>query len=66
MIMSSQMLLMWIGEKKQDPLAVQAAQEIDRAVTAVISEMKTVTPDLKGTASTGDMGDAICQKIRTI
>jgi len=66
MIISSRMLLLWLGEKKQDPSAVQAAREVETAVTAVISEMKAVTPDLKGTASTDEMGDAVCQKIQSL
>lgn len=63
MIISSQMLLMWLGEKKQDAAAVQAAKNIEKGVTAVLAEMKTVTPDLKGSASTEEMGEAICQAI---
>lgn len=62
-IVSSQMLLMWLGEKKQDAFAVEAAENIEKGVSNVLTEMKTVTPDLKGTSSTEEMGEAICQAI---
>jgi 3-isopropylmalate dehydrogenase len=63
MIISGQMLLMWLGEKKQDASAVRAARNIEKGISAVLSEMKTVTPDLKGTATTEEMGEAICRAV---
>jgi len=63
MIMSAQMLLMWLAEKKQDAAAVQAAGEIVPAMAAVLAEMKSVTPDLGGTVSTEDMGAAVCRAL---
>lgn len=66
MIVSGQMLLMWLGEKKQDHSAIQAALNIEKGITDVLSRMETVTPDLKGSASTEEMGEAICQSIEAI
>lgn len=63
MIMSAQMMLAWLAEKKGDAEARGAAAEIEAAVAAVIAEGKSVTPDLKGTASTEAMGRAICDKL---
>jgi len=63
MIVSGQMLLMWLGEKKQDHSAVQAAIEIEKGITDVLLRLKTVTTDLKGSASTEEMGEAICRSI---
>ena len=65
MIMSAQMLLMWLGEKRQDHGAIQAAVNIKKGVEAVIGSLETVTPDLDGNATTDEMGEAICTAIET-
>jgi len=59
MIMSGQMLFEWLGRKKNEPKATEAAQIIDRAVDQVIAEAKHLTGDLGGKATTTEMGDAI-------
>ena len=59
MIMSGQMLLEWLGRKRSEPRASEAAQHIQRAVSRVIAEAKHLTPDLGGSAGTNEMGDAI-------
>ena len=59
MIMSGMMLFEWLGRKRNEPAAVQAAQLIDAAVDKVIAEAKTLTADLGGKAGTTQMGDAI-------
>jgi 3-isopropylmalate dehydrogenase len=59
MIMSGQMLLAWLGRKRNEQKASAAAQRIAAAVKAVIAEGKHLTPDLGGKASTSEMGDAI-------
>ena len=66
MIMSGQMLLMWLGKKKQDRDAVQAAVNIETGVARVISRLEPVTPDLNGSATTEEMGEAICRCIDSI
>jgi 3-isopropylmalate dehydrogenase len=63
MIMSAQMMLLWLGERKKDPSAVKAARGVEAAVDQVLSEFKTVTPDMGGTARTEEMGEAICEAI---
>ena len=59
MIMSGQMLLDWLGRRRGEPRASEAAQHIQRAVSRVIAEAKRLTPDLGGSAGTSEMGDAI-------
>jgi 3-isopropylmalate dehydrogenase len=59
LIMSGQMLLEWLGRKRNEPKATRAAQLIDAAVDKVIAEAKHLTADLGGKASTTQMGDAI-------
>lgn len=66
MVMSGQMMLSWLGNQKKDADAVQAAQSIETAIGKVLSELKSVTPDLGGTCSTEQMGDAICEAIDSL
>jgi 3-isopropylmalate dehydrogenase len=66
MIMSGQMLLAWLGARRDDKDLVAASHDIERGATQVLSEMHIVTPDLGGEASTEAMGDAICHAIRAV
>lgn len=66
MIMSAQMLLSWLGNKKKDSAAIKAARDVEIGMEKVLSDMKHVTPDLGGTASTEEMGMAICEAIQSI
>lgn len=59
LIMSGQMLLEWLGRKRNDAKALEAAALIERAMEKVIAEQRRLTPDLGGTASTIQMGDAV-------
>ena len=51
-IMSGAMMLRFIGEEA-------AASAIDRTVLSILEEGASLTPDLGGTASTAEVGDAI-------
>ena len=64
MIMSAQMLLAWLGEKKNDDSAVGAARAIEQGMERVLTERASVTPDLGGKASTEEMGQAVCRAIQ--
>jgi len=66
MIMSTQMMLSWLGNKKNDSEAIRAARDIELGVEKVFSQMKNVTLDLGGTATTEEMGMAICKAIQTL
>jgi 3-isopropylmalate dehydrogenase len=63
MIISGQMLLAWLGHKHDQPKAVEAAALIERAMVRVIVEAKSLTPDLGGKATTGQMGDAVAAAV---
>jgi 3-isopropylmalate dehydrogenase len=65
MIISGQMLLAWLGRKRNEPKAAAAADRILKAVTAVIAEHKHLTRDLGGQASTTEMGDAIATAVQS-
>jgi 3-isopropylmalate dehydrogenase len=63
LIMSGQMLLEWLGRKRNDAKAIEAAALMDRAMEKVIAEQKQLTPDMGGKASTSQMGDAVVAAI---
>jgi len=64
MIMSGQMLLAWLGRKRNEPGATAASERIQAAVKAVIAGRKHLTRDLGGDASTTEMGDAIAAAVQ--
>ena len=55
-IMSGAMMLRFVGER-------DAADSVDAAVLEVLETGKTLTPDLGGTASTTEVGDAVVSLI---
>ncbi len=55
-IWSGAMMLEHLGEAK-------AARAVEEAFTAVLAKSDAATPDLGGTASTRDVGDAVAQEI---
>ena len=59
MIMSGKMLFEWIGRKRNDARAVEAALLIERAMDKVIADGRHLTADLGGKAGTSEMGDAV-------
>jgi len=63
MIMSGKMLLEWLGRKRNEPKATQAAKLIDAAMDKVIAEAKHLTTDLGGKAGTRQMGDAVAAAV---
>jgi 3-isopropylmalate dehydrogenase len=63
MIMSGKMLFEWLGHRRGEAKAVEAAKRIEAAVERVIAEAKHLTGDLGGKASTAQMGDAIAAAV---
>jgi 3-isopropylmalate dehydrogenase len=61
LIMSGKMLFEWLGRKRSEPKATQAAALIDRAIDRVIAEATALTADLGGKAGTSDMGSAVAR-----
>ncbi len=55
-ILSAGMMLDWLGE-------VDSAAAIEKAVIDVLKEAKTLTPDLKGSAKTMEVADAVSDKL---
>ncbi|MDI6641921.1 MAG: isocitrate/isopropylmalate dehydrogenase family protein [Elusimicrobiota bacterium] len=56
MILSAKLMLEYLGEKEE-------AEKLEKAVSNVISEGKSVTYDLGGNATTTEMGDAIIKNV---
>jgi len=63
MIMSGKMLIEWLGRKRNEPKATQAAKLIDAAMDRVIAEARNLTADLGGKAGTVEMGTAIASAV---
>lgn len=63
MIMSGKMLFEWLGRKRNEPRATEAAKRIDAAMDRVIAEAKHLTADLGGKASTVEMGEAVAASV---
>jgi 3-isopropylmalate dehydrogenase len=59
MVLSTAMMLDWLGERHDDPAALEAAAKIDAATLHVLAEGTAVTADLGGTATCTQMGEAI-------
>jgi len=62
-ILSGRMMLEWLAERHGDEAAAQAAAKIERAVEGLLGEGKVRTPDLGGTSSTAQVGDAIAAAV---
>lgn len=63
MIVSTQMLIDWLGRRHDDEKLVHAARLIDRALSEVIAEGVALTPDLGGSAGTEGMGRAVAEAV---
>ena len=65
MILSSSMLLRWMGERNSDETLMKAADIIDAAVELSVSD-GTVTPDMGGTTTTSGFADAVVAAIARV
>jgi 3-isopropylmalate dehydrogenase len=63
MIMSGKMLFEWLGRKRNEPRAVEAARRIESAVDDIVADARHLTADLGGRATTSEMGDAIARAV---
>lgn len=65
MILSSAMLLRWLGAKFADDKILAAAGKVEAAVELAVSE-GTVTPDMGGTASTTSFATAVVEAVNRV
>jgi 3-isopropylmalate dehydrogenase len=61
MILSAGMLLDWLHARHKDDRIGRVAQVIDTAAEQALTETKYLTPDLGGTATTSEVGEAIAE-----
>ena len=62
-ILATQMMLDWLGRRKNDKSLRDAAKAIESAVERVLVEGKWLTYDLGGTAKCSEVGTAIAKRI---
>jgi 3-isopropylmalate dehydrogenase len=62
-ILSAGMMLDWLGQRHAHVGLVTAAEQIEQAVMSVLEEGKTLPVDQGGSARTGQIGDAIEEKL---
>ncbi|MEU6131654.1 isocitrate/isopropylmalate dehydrogenase family protein [Saccharopolyspora sp. NPDC047091] len=62
-VLSAGLMLDWLGRRREDQGAVRAGALIERAVDAALQNPAGRTPDLGGTASTAQVGDAIVREL---
>ncbi|UCF95498.1 MAG: isocitrate/isopropylmalate dehydrogenase family protein [Desulfobacterales bacterium] len=65
MILSTAMMLDWLGETKGDPKAGEVGKRIEAAAAQAIAEGATLTPDLGGVAGTKEVGEAVRRLIES-
>ena len=65
MILSSKMMLEWLGERYNEPKCIRAAESIEEALISTIKKGATI-PDLGGKAKTVEMGEAIAEELESI
>lgn len=63
MILSAEMMLEWLAERKQDAQASAAGRAIDAAVEATLLDPRYHTADIGGRAATGAVGDAVAAQV---
>lgn len=64
-ILSGALLLRWLGMRNCDEAAISAAARIERAVVTILGKGKR-TPDLGGTASTSELGEAVASVLEQV
>ena len=64
-ILSAAMMLDWLGDRNKDCVCLEAAVLLESAVSEVIQDASTLTPDLGGTASTMDVANAVAAALKT-
>ncbi|MBI3997657.1 MAG: isocitrate/isopropylmalate dehydrogenase family protein, partial [Armatimonadetes bacterium] len=63
LILSSALLLDWLGHRHRDPTALAASAAIQRAVATTLAEGRNLTPDLGGDGTTRSLGLTIMEHL---
>ena len=62
-ILSAALMLRWLGERHDDSDIGGAATRIETAVETVLAERRALPTDLGGTASCGEVTEAVCRAL---
>jgi 3-isopropylmalate dehydrogenase len=62
-IQSAAMMLHWLGQRHAHPALLQAAQQIEEAVTVVLAEGKVLPADQGGQGQTWQIGTAVAEAL---
>ena len=62
-IMSTALMLEYLGMKHSDPIALNASMKIENAVKSIVEAGECLTPDLGGASKTSDVGDALVREL---
>jgi 3-isopropylmalate dehydrogenase len=66
MILATQMMLEWLGERRGDQKLIDASHDVEKAVVDVLQEGKVLTYDLGGSSKCSEVGDEIKDKLKNI
>ena len=64
MILSTAMLLEWLGVRHKKPSCIEGARAIEAAVDAALLDDSVRTADLGGRGGTQSFGDAVAARVR--
>ncbi len=65
-ILSVQMMLSYLAEKKTDKTLQKASEAVEKAVASVLKEGKTLTYDLGGKARCSQVGNAVVEALESL
>jgi 3-isopropylmalate dehydrogenase len=65
MILSTALLLRWLGARHRRSELDQAATRIEEAVETALQDISSRTADLGGASGTRSFGEAVCVALRT-
>lgn len=66
MIESGRMMVEWLGNNRNIPEAIAAARLMENAITTALANPRSRTRDIKGTASTTQMTEAIIANLQNV
>lgn len=66
MILSTQMMLKWLGERNNDAVLVNSSEALMNAVKNYLAGNKNLPIDIGGTASTTEVGDQVVRQLKLL
>jgi len=65
-VMSCQMMLEWLGNRKSNPNCMKAALAVERGVRQILAQGQYVTGDMGGNSRCSETGDALAEAVRSV